>query len=617
MREFREIRKGLGDNADAAAPYLGVARTQLGILKTRMAHGGLVQLTRTIQLEDGTSITVSSRMGQDSVQITAASTNQPAVPSRAEFQEVRVGEPDDALITDFSPDLALVFTPGDSEIYSRAYSSSIVKGAVMDKTGKTVFLALASPDVDQSYGFYNPLFSNASQLIKLDHTLKQVGQFGVAAPDWGGQLTYDFTTDRFFLNAWTARDYRFQGNQSVFQGHVGTETIPYSHRTLVMITADGAQFEMPASTINSGSSVTDTLWGNSSYFSGITINLRLAGSPSGGYAYLSTTQNWLGSYGSAQSSDIYPLSQPSTSGLIAAMYQGIPYYAFDTSSPNGFPFVWDTRAQAIVWRGESIGSYKGDPSTDSIGSLIYTHEHRVDPWAVITPSGNAIFSVNGAVMIVPLGGPVGFSAPPAGTIDMAVTKGDKSAFAMSTGALLQFVKGGWKDVTPGGAAGKLRAVLHDLVTDAVAVVLNDGSGVWIFNGHDGRGMPLAPFKVGFSRPPTRDPAFTYPQQFINGSLLITYAMPGTAVASRDTQFVPMEFVFSNLPFPEFPPPYGMPSIGFPGQHQPAWRGGLGRPGFDEPQVGVLPQSTAWGSMTPYSWVIGRYDIGQLKATGSA
>ncbi|PFH12842.1 hypothetical protein [Burkholderia sp. JKS000303] len=69
MREFREMRKSLGDDSDAAAPYLGVARTLLGVMKNQMRIGGLLQSQRTVTLPNGVSITVGSRFGQDSVRI--------------------------------------------------------------------------------------------------------------------------------------------------------------------------------------------------------------------------------------------------------------------------------------------------------------------------------------------------------------------------------------------------------------------------------------------------------------------------------------------------------------------------------------------------------------------
>lgn len=92
MREYHEVRKGLnGDPADpasseAAAPYVGVARTLLGQMKNQMRLGGLDHMTRTVNLPDGTSIQVLSSNGQDTIRITAAGTAPQA-------QEVEEFEP--------------------------------------------------------------------------------------------------------------------------------------------------------------------------------------------------------------------------------------------------------------------------------------------------------------------------------------------------------------------------------------------------------------------------------------------------------------------------------------------------------------------------------------------
>lgn len=88
MREFGPIRKDLGTDNEAAAPYVGLARTLLGQLKTRMASGGLDQLQRTHRLPDGTVIRVASRFGQDEVRIETAPTSNPEnIPSSVELPE--------------------------------------------------------------------------------------------------------------------------------------------------------------------------------------------------------------------------------------------------------------------------------------------------------------------------------------------------------------------------------------------------------------------------------------------------------------------------------------------------------------------------------------------------
>ena len=73
MREEGPIRKDLSGDTDAAAPYIGAARTLLGQIKNQMRLGGLQQLARSVVLPDGTTIRAESRMGQDTVRIVGPS----------------------------------------------------------------------------------------------------------------------------------------------------------------------------------------------------------------------------------------------------------------------------------------------------------------------------------------------------------------------------------------------------------------------------------------------------------------------------------------------------------------------------------------------------------------
>jgi uncharacterized membrane protein len=101
MRDFGPIRRGVmlapGTDPDAAAPYIPMARVMLGILKNRMAQGGLAQLSRTYHLPDGTVVTVASRHGQDSVWITPPPGVAPSYPAQPvpqfEPPSVRVPRP--------------------------------------------------------------------------------------------------------------------------------------------------------------------------------------------------------------------------------------------------------------------------------------------------------------------------------------------------------------------------------------------------------------------------------------------------------------------------------------------------------------------------------------------
>ncbi|MHB0965272.1 MAG: hypothetical protein ACYC36_02350 [Bellilinea sp.] len=84
-REVGVVRKRL--SGEAAAPYMGIARTQLGILKEAMSFQGLQQLQRTVQLSDGTQIFVSSIFGQDTIRI---DTPTPAAPEEEAVEAVSV-----------------------------------------------------------------------------------------------------------------------------------------------------------------------------------------------------------------------------------------------------------------------------------------------------------------------------------------------------------------------------------------------------------------------------------------------------------------------------------------------------------------------------------------------
>lgn len=83
MREFGEIRLQFAGDKKAAQGYIGVARTQLGILKNLMSFSQLKQLSRTVTLDDGTQIKVSSVFGQDAVTINVppvtTSPNEPVI----------------------------------------------------------------------------------------------------------------------------------------------------------------------------------------------------------------------------------------------------------------------------------------------------------------------------------------------------------------------------------------------------------------------------------------------------------------------------------------------------------------------------------------------------------
>lgn len=79
MRETGVVRKEL--NGDEAAPYIGAARTMLGIVKNQLSFNGLAQGKGTRTFPDGTIIEVTSIYGQDKITITrpAPVVNAPVV----------------------------------------------------------------------------------------------------------------------------------------------------------------------------------------------------------------------------------------------------------------------------------------------------------------------------------------------------------------------------------------------------------------------------------------------------------------------------------------------------------------------------------------------------------
>lgn len=585
MRELGPTRKITDGDPVSADAQIGVARTQLGILKNLMRLGAVSIGVRTIRLPDGTELRVSSVNGQDLISIVTPVAASPG----NDVPEITV--PAVGRMSATPPPV-----PGNTEVYSGAYLTNVFKGAVMNRAGTATVIAVAYPtDVDQTGTIFTG--PDASRLIQLDAKLQETGATPIAAPDWLGQLTYDFTGDRFFLNVFSGVDPQFAGQP---------------HRALLEITAAGGQTVIDGEEIDAALiAFPNWLWGNSLMI------------------------DWVWGWGTGVSVDavvtarvssltptVFPISQPCTSGLIAAMFTGdntssqiLPidlephsqpgvynvhyadFQAYNDAAggaaqggtvitqteiaPAGYAFLWDTRAQSIAYRGGDVATYDGAyGGYDGV-------QAQFDPWAYVTPLGNVIFSMVespdpssnlGAhtLLVQSMGaGTTDIGSPPAGVVDLVMTKGDKAAYAITADGLFNYVKGAWKNITPASIApANMRALLHDLVTDAVALVLGDGSGAMIYNGRTLAGQPLAPFKVGFARAPTRVAANIFPQQFLNGTMLITYA-------------------------PEGAPNMAMPYSGLPGQWAPAWS---------------AQAADSGGRMltTAISWVVGRYDIGALK-----
>lgn len=97
MRDVNEVRFRLGGDQglyqqEQGKFYIGVGRTQLGILKNLMSFGRLQQLTRTITLGDGTGITVQSFPGQDTIIINPPYMGGVAKPAMQDIYETIIGE---------------------------------------------------------------------------------------------------------------------------------------------------------------------------------------------------------------------------------------------------------------------------------------------------------------------------------------------------------------------------------------------------------------------------------------------------------------------------------------------------------------------------------------------
>lgn len=590
MRETGPVSKQLSnDETGDASAQVGAARTQLGILKNIMRLGGMPSAYRTVNMADGTTMYVSSINGRDTVNIQAAPSASNPVPFEQAIQipNVHVEVPE------------VIQVPGIKTSYSQVYSSSVLKGAVMDKTGQTVFLAFASPDYAQNFSRYI-VEANASQLVRLNATLVEQGRTLIGQPDWSGQLTYDFTSDSFYLNTFLAIDPTFSQNAS---------------RALVRIDKSGATTAMGGETLNAASSYPASTWGMTFWQQDGQFPLARDA--------LRNPSNWTfqgvangpfnsGGQGTGQGARLVPISQPSTSGLIAVLWKGdlslSGFAGLPSVNPFGYAFLWSTLSQSIVWKGDGEGTYKGNPILDGFGDIVsFGTQNRYDPWATITPNGNAIFSVSGQPFVQRLGGDIAVTAPPAGTTAVAVTKNDRSAFAIVGSSLFQFsAKNGWNLL---GLPGIPFAVLHDIVTDAVAVITTDLT-ITILNGTTPTGDPIAPFSFSIANAPVIEQGYVYPQQFINGSLLISYAFPFTG----DSPDGGVEYLASELvdSIPVFPPPakpFGQASELLIGQTNPAWVMQLNRPGLpDATAAQTLQQCSFTGKTDPVKWIIGRYDV---------
>lgn len=123
MREYHEIRQTVDGDTEAAGALLGVARTQLGILKNALTLGGLPSGKRTVQLPDGTVIQVSSAYGQDSVRISVP----PPAPGRPAPQPEAQDWPEPVRGVTPSINLGALCDAGSYQVWSTIVANKVMR----------------------------------------------------------------------------------------------------------------------------------------------------------------------------------------------------------------------------------------------------------------------------------------------------------------------------------------------------------------------------------------------------------------------------------------------------------------------------------------------------------
>lgn len=540
MRETGPVRKDL--QGEAALPYVGVARTLLGKLKNQMRLGGLAQLSGSAILPDGVEIRVASRFGQDLVRILA-----PVVPGApisvpgVELLNVEFALPE-------QPELrrtGICLWGPDAEDYSAPILTNNLKGPVMDKTGRTLYAAVQYPATFSQSASVTYTVSR-SALMAFDNKLAVRGSSLVGFPDMELQLNYDVLEGSFWLNTF-------------FYPPPGVD--PYRNNML-RIGLDGSRQEI----IGEEVVPLDPIYNNWPW-----------GQPN---TLLWGEFDW----GSQQVYNFFTMSPPSTSGRIVYMYAGGGFLG--TINGGGFPVIWDTRQRKIVWRGWYEGSLVGPPLS-SVQAVYNT-------WSFVAPNGDAYFVTyqGGAQRLfrVTAGAQVqDIPNPPAGLTGVVTNNGSNVVFVTAAaGVFVSTGNGKWANLTPGALnPANVRAILHDVVTDAVAVVLKDLSGVWLFNAVDCQGMPEPPFFFRFHQPPAV-PGWRYffPQQLIDGVLLMAFVTSAAANVGY------MAAYYANN-VPTIPNGVALDA--------PPW-------------MAMLTDNTGEQLAFAVPWVLGRYQIGRLKQT---
>jgi hypothetical protein len=199
MREYREVRKDTP--GDEAAPYIGVARTLLGVLKNRMVMGGIATLSSTTRLPDGAVITCMSVHGQDTIRIVPPPGATPAAPPQHATLPPLPAAP---TVTGLVPTQACVWGP-DIQTYSQpipTYNTQYYP-AVMTPQRDAMYLVTSSPGPVAYFNNNGPaLPTNGALLIQLNPaTLEVIGSATIDYPTLGGSPGIAADQSRNFVGA--------------------------------------------------------------------------------------------------------------------------------------------------------------------------------------------------------------------------------------------------------------------------------------------------------------------------------------------------------------------------------------------------------------------------------
>lgn len=469
--ETGPIRAEFFGDTEKAKGYLTASRKLLGSVKAiygvnqRMAEGEAGGFYRHLaQLEDGTQIEVLTNNGMDTVRIYAV----PVAPPVPEIPEKDIEKP----IKEEQREKKMrefCIIGADSEVYSATISALSMAGPLIGIGG----IIYMGGNLSGSYGF--PSYKHDSQMFAFNaDTLVQTGGFVLSNPIFNTSRTamsWDKTTGLFFLS-----DFSQAAGVMVKYGLV--------------------------------------VWGDS-------VTPRRALLPSESLLY------------PGQGTPEYVVSNPSVYGGIAIV--------LSSTEPENYVWIFDTTSQTEKIRVSDPGiiRYAG-----------YTN-------ASFTPKGDVIFlspllQINGDFELrikrigLASGNDRSYPFPGSSNINnvrqdrvLLVTQNDDETLWLlesiydgtnnEAQALYRFEPktGAWESIivdggfgNRGDSSGNQFFLFHDPVSDAIAVVIPNASGAWIFNAIDCMEIEIAPFFFAFQNPPATDNF--YPQQFYDGRLLVRY-----------------------------------------------------------------------------------------------